>query len=88
MFYSQIRYQIKYKKNTKILEKMKAIYSDYCSWYINGENYDSQNTRQQWQQLVYKYKGIGADIVSFAYLRFLYINKIYLKYYKIGTVMF
>ncbi|KAL4141406.1 hypothetical protein QTP88_004049 [Uroleucon formosanum] len=58
----RLRYQIKYKKNTKILEKIKSIYSDYCLWYINSENYDSQNTRQQWQQLVYKYKGIGADI--------------------------
>ncbi|XP_060878256.1 DNA-directed RNA polymerase, mitochondrial [Metopolophium dirhodum] len=58
----RLRYQIKYKKNTKILEKMKAVYTDYCSWYINSENYDSQNTRQQWQQLVHKYKGIGADI--------------------------
>lgn len=49
---------------------MKAVYTDYCSWYINSENYDSQNTRQQWQQLVHKYKGIGADIVSFAYFGF------------------
>jgi len=82
IFYSQIRYQIKYKKNTKILEKVKAVYSDYCSWYINSENCDSQNTRQKWQQLVHKYKGIGADIVSFAYFGFLYLNKMYLKIYR------
>lgn len=44
---------------------MKTIYNDYCSWYLNNENGDSQNTRQQWQQLVHKYKNIGADIVSF-----------------------
>jgi len=48
------------------LEKIKAVYSDYCLWYINSENSDSQNTRQQWQQLIYKYKALGADIVSFA----------------------
>jgi len=79
MLYSQIRYQIKYKKNTKILEKIKAVYSDYCSWYISSEKCDSQNTRQQWQQLVHKYKAIGADIVSFNYFRFLFINKLYLS---------
>lgn len=79
MFYSQIRYQIKYKKNTKILEKIKAVYSDYCLWYINSEKYDSQNTRQQWQQLVYKYKANGADIVSCACFGFLYIINMYLK---------
>jgi len=32
---------------------------------MNSQNSDSQNTRQQWQQLVYKYKAMGADIVSF-----------------------
>ncbi|VVC37456.1 DNA-directed RNA polymerase, N-terminal,Pentatricopeptide repeat,DNA-directed RNA [Cinara cedri] len=58
----RLRYQIKYKKNTKVLEKIKTVYSDYCSWYINSEHSDSQNTRQQWQKLVHKYKSIGADI--------------------------
>uniref|UniRef100_A0A2S2PVK5 DNA-directed RNA polymerase n=2 Tax=Sipha flava TaxID=143950 RepID=A0A2S2PVK5_9HEMI len=58
----RLRYQIKYKKNTKVLEKIRTIYTDYCSWYLNNENEDIQNTRQKWQQLVYKYKAIGADI--------------------------
>lgn len=49
---------------------MKTIYNDYCSWYLNNENGDSQNTRQQWQQLVHKYKAIGADIVSFFQISF------------------
>ncbi|XP_050428199.1 DNA-directed RNA polymerase, mitochondrial [Adelges cooleyi] len=57
----RLRYQIEYKKNTKILEKIKTVYSDYCSWYINSNN-DSQNTRQQWQKLIHKYKSVGADI--------------------------
>lgn len=59
------RYQIKYKKKNKILDKIKTIYSDYCTWYMNCKNCDSQNTRQQWQQLVHKYKFLGADIVSY-----------------------
>lgn len=59
------RYQIKYKKNTKVLEKMKSVYSDYCLWYLNSQNCDSQNTRQKWQKLVHKYKAIGPDLVSF-----------------------
>lgn len=61
------RYQIKYKKNTKVLEKIKTVYNDYCSWYMNSQNYDSQNTRQQWQKLVHKYKAVGADIVRFVF---------------------
>lgn len=32
---------------------------------MNSENNDSQNTRQQWQRLVHKYKTSGADIVSY-----------------------
>jgi hypothetical protein len=64
IFIMYFRYQIKYKKNTKVLEKIRTIYTDYCSWYLNNENEDIQNTRQKWQQLVYKYKAIGADIVS------------------------
>lgn len=59
------RYLIKYKKNTKILDKIKTVYNDYCLWYMNSKNCDSQNTRQHWQRLVHQYKDSGADIVSF-----------------------
>lgn len=68
------RYRIKYKKNTKVLEKIKTVYSDYCSWYMNSAHSNSQNTRQQWQRLVHKHKTIGADIVSIVFHTFLFIN--------------
>lgn len=71
MFNMYNRYQIKYKKNAKVLEKMKTVYNEYCSWYMNSQNSDSQNTRQQWQRLVHKYKAVGADIVSIHFLNFL-----------------
>jgi len=61
---------------------MKAVYNDYCLWYMNGENCDSQNTRQQWQQLVHKHKAIGADIVSFAYFKFLFSSIILMNFMK------
>lgn len=47
-----------------ILDKIKTVYGDYCSWYINDNTKNSQNTRQQWQKLVHKYKLVGSDIVS------------------------
>lgn len=64
------RYLIKYKKNAKVLEKMKTIYNEYCSWYTTSQNCNSQNTRQKWQQLVHKYKAMGADIVSLIFFFF------------------
>jgi len=65
LFENFSRYLIKYKRNTKILDKIKTVYNDYCSWYMNSGNCDSQNTRQHWQRLVNKYKNTGADVVSF-----------------------
>ncbi|XP_050532708.1 DNA-directed RNA polymerase, mitochondrial [Daktulosphaira vitifoliae] len=58
----RLRYEIKYKQNAMILEKIKVVYGEYCSWYINGNTKNSQNTRQQWQKLVHKYKLVGSDI--------------------------
>lgn len=74
MYFFKYRYQIKYKKNTKVLDKIKTIYSDYCSWYINSKHSNSQNTRQQWQKLVHKHKTTGAHIVSIVFSKFLFIN--------------
>lgn len=57
---------------------MKTVYNEYCSWYINSENVDSQNTRQQWQQLVHKYKNMGADIVSYNWGQYLIIYNLFI----------
>lgn len=57
---------------------MKTIYNEYCSWYMTSQNCDSQNTRQQWQRLVHKYKALGADIVSLNFL-ILYVTSVSIK---------
>lgn len=31
---------------------------------MSSDDSESQNTRQQWQRLVHKYKATGADVVS------------------------
>lgn len=81
LMYLIYRYQIKYKKNTKVLEKIKTVYSDYCSWYINSKHSDSQNTRQQWQKIVHKHKSIGADIVSIVFLLYTFLELNIFKFF-------
>lgn len=61
------RYQIQNKQKNGVMDKIKDIYSKYCTWYI-GRNSESKggekyNSRRKWQQLLNENRD-GASIVS------------------------
>ncbi|KAJ4450804.1 hypothetical protein ANN_02234 [Periplaneta americana] len=50
------RYEIQFKKNYGILDKVEHLYDEYCDWYLEPERCSEPctNTRQRWQQLEYE----------------------------------
>lgn len=59
------RYQVLYKKDKGILEKVQQLYADYIKWYLNPSKFDRhvQNPRQKWQELLFDPECSGPDVV-------------------------
>lgn len=69
------RYQVLYKKEKGILEKVRQLYDDYLEWYLDtsvgtqipnatGPSYKIRNSRQKWQDLLFDPDNTGPDVVS------------------------
>ncbi|PSN42978.1 hypothetical protein C0J52_13214 [Blattella germanica] len=57
------RYEVKFKSNSGILDKVGRLYEEYCDWYLNPEEYSSEckNTREKWQHLIHENQE-GSDV--------------------------
>ncbi|CAL8101094.1 unnamed protein product [Orchesella dallaii] len=61
------RYQVIYKKEKGILEKVHRLYHEYINWYINTTNSnqkasETKNARHKWQDLIYDPKCTGPHV--------------------------
>jgi len=59
------RYEVMYKKQNGILDKVDALYREYCRWYLNPAELGSNlNSRQKWQELLFDPESTGPHVVS------------------------
>jgi len=64
------RYQVLYKKQKGILEKVQHLYHEYIEWYLNPSaatpqsSSEIKNGRQKWQDLLYDPNCTGPHVVK------------------------
>jgi len=61
------RYEVTFKKDHGILEKVDRLYQEYIRWYHHPEGAEQvppiMNSREKWQRLLYDPQTYGPDVV-------------------------